>query len=284
MDALWEAIHERFSYRIRDRGIDPSASRRVAEVREQLLREGRRLPSSHDAESAEGDDFLLALTLLAFPDRVCRRRGAGLPTGKMVGGIGMRLEPDSVVRDAEFFVAIDPRESHGQKVREARVRIASAIDPSWLSELFPEAVSRDRVVAFDEFRGRAMGVETHRYHDLVLFEGQPQPVGADEASRALGEWLALTTRIHVNRSASGWLTRLNFLRAAMPDSGLPEFDEATLSEVVASACSGKTSLDAVCRVPLVPLLQGMLSFAQSRFLDSEAPESLSVPTGNRAPP
>ena len=47
--------------------------------------------------------------LLAYPDRVVKRRGVE-GTGVMVGGRGVRLAPGSVVRDAELYLALDARE------------------------------------------------------------------------------------------------------------------------------------------------------------------------------
>ena len=282
LDALNEARSARFSPTLRDRGIDPHAARRVVEVREELIRLGRRLP--RDGASREPDDeLLLALALLAYPDRVCRRRSEGLATARMVGGRGVRLEPDSRVRDAEFFVAIDPREAPGGGGREARVRIASAIEPAWLSDLFPEAIRRERIVNFDESRGRAVAVETTYYHDLPIREGSPQPVADEEASRALAEWIAPRARDFLlqDPATALWLERLAFLRRSAPGANLPELDDDNLAQAVAMACAGQTTLAALRRVAIVPLLRGMLTYAEARTLDDEAPETIVVPTGNK---
>ena len=48
---------------------------------------------------------MLKLPLLAYPDRVCRRRGAEPSTGVMVGGGGVRLARESVISRDEFFLA-----------------------------------------------------------------------------------------------------------------------------------------------------------------------------------
>ena len=92
---------------------------------------GRRLPGATPRPGAEPDeDTMLRWVLLAYPDRVVRRRGPSDATGVMVGGRGVRLAPESVVRDAEFFVALDPREERRGGTREAQVRIASAFAPN----------------------------------------------------------------------------------------------------------------------------------------------------------
>jgi hypothetical protein len=206
LDALHRAEMERFRPSLSDHGIDPSAARRASIAKAEFLRVVRRKGNADAYDRLDKEELLAALVLLAYPDRVCRRRGEGLSTARMVGGRGVRLEPESVVREAEFFIAIDPRDAVGRGVREARVRIAVAIEPSWLSELFPDAVRKIRNVGFDETQ---------------------------------------------------------------------------LADVVASACSNKTTLEAVRRVPLVPLLRGILGFPLSRLMDEEAPVDWLVPTGNR---
>ena len=89
----------------RDRGIDPAAARQVARVRDDLVRLAARSASNpgHIPRPAD-DESLLKWLILAYPDRVVRRRGSE-ETGVMVGGRGVRLGRDSIVRDSELFLA-----------------------------------------------------------------------------------------------------------------------------------------------------------------------------------
>jgi ATP-dependent helicase HrpB len=226
---------------------------------------------------------MLRWTLLAYPDRVARRRG-GESTGVMVGGRGVRLEPSSVVRDAEFFLALDPREVRRGGALEARVRLASVIEVRWLEEFFPGAIRRERSVEFDEGRRRAVGVSAVWYRDLLLREDRNARVDPSEASEALAASLRSVASEFVgdDEAAAGWLARLEFLRRAMPEAGWPEPDETALADVVADACAGRRSVDEVRAVPLVPLLRGrLLTPTQARTMDELAPESLTVPSGSR---
>jgi ATP-dependent helicase HrpB len=96
---------------------------------------------------------LLRCTLAGFPDRVARRRAPGAARAVMVGGTGVALAPESVVREAGLFVAVDLERGAGP---EARVRLASAIEAPWLAELFPGAVGDGRELVFDAGRGRVV--------------------------------------------------------------------------------------------------------------------------------
>ena len=73
------------------------------------------------------DEAVLKWLLLAYPDRVVKRRGAER-TGVMVGGRGVRLGPESVVRDADLYLALDAREDRRASGLEVQVRLASSIE------------------------------------------------------------------------------------------------------------------------------------------------------------
>ena len=280
LDRLEEAERARFAPGLRDRGIDPFAARQAAKVRDDLLRIGRRLPGSQKFKPNEDD--LLRLVLLAYPDRVVRRRGGDGSTGVMVGGRGVRLDAESVVRDAEFFLALDPREDRRGGTLEARVWVASAIRLEWLDEYFPREIRREKTVEFDEVRGRVVGVSTLVYRDLPLREDRNVPVEAEAAGRALAEALAPRGRafFEQDEATANWLARLDLARRAMPELDWPEF-EANWPELIALACLEKRTEAEVRGGSLLAILKSRLTFAQNRQLDELVPEALAVPSGNR---
>ena len=54
--------------------------------------------------------------------------------------------------------------------------------------------------------------------------------------------------------------------------GWPEFDEDALAQIVEDACQGKTSLDEIERLDLVPFLEARLDRQQARELNASAPK------------
>ena len=282
LDALAEAERRGFAAGLRDAGIDPRGARQVAQVRDELIRQGRRFREGAPAAEAD-EEAILRLILLAYPDRVARRRNPGGPTGVMVGGRGVRLEPWSVVREAEYFLALDPREDRRGGALEARVGIASEVRLEWIEEAFPGAIRRERSARFDEARGRVVGIHRLWYRDLILIEEAHAAVEPAEAGAAMAEALAPRARefFRQDDAAAAWLDRLDSLRGWMPEGDWPGFADADLAEVLATACQGKRSLDEVRRVPLLPLLKGGMPYAQADRLDELAPEAIPVPSGNR---
>jgi ATP-dependent helicase HrpB len=283
-DSLEEAERQRFAPALRDHGIYPSAARNVARVRNELLRLAARTAGFRDAGVREPDEeTLLKLVLVAYPDRLARRRAPGGATGVMVGGRGVRLDEQSVVRDSEFFLALDPREERRSGALEARVRIASAVKLEWLEDLLPGLLRRERSLAFDEDRQRVVALQRTWFRDLLVREDRGAQVNSDEASRLLAASLQprAAELFEADRAASAWLARVAFLRKWLPERDWPPFDDPMLAEILQDVCAGKQSLEELRREPLLPHLQSRLSFEQSRLLATAAPEAITVPSQSR---
>lgn len=272
--------------RAHDSRIDSGALRQVLRVRDELERvmewdgKGQTANGKRDGGAPEEGD-LLKLVLWAYPDRVCRRRG-GPDRGVMVGGGGVRLSPESVVRQGDFFVAVDARRDERSAAREAFVRVASAIDVAWLEHMFPAQIRREREVIYDEARQRVVGAARVWYRDLLLREDKDAPVDPAQASAALREVLRRQAGdiFRANEEAAAVLMRVALLRDKMPEKAWPKWDDAELGEILADAATGRRSLAEVKTLPLGSILKSALAYPLDRLLEQEAPEALEVPSGS----
>ena len=189
LDRLAEAESARFSPSLKSRGIDPAAARQVARIRDELIRlGGRGVPNHRATDHARDDDPILKALLLAYPDRLVKRRGVE-GTGLMVGGRGVRLAPGSVVRDADLYLALDAREDVQAGLREVQVFLASVVRPEWLEELHPGLLRRERVTRFDPSRDRVIRLDQVWFLDLLLREDLNPSIDPAEAGRILAEAL-----------------------------------------------------------------------------------------------
>jgi ATP-dependent helicase HrpB len=317
MQMLDEAERYKFAAHLRDRGIDPIAARQVAKTRDELLRNARRLTPSPPSPGeragergrAEGTRDLpksasslrgspspqpsprdtgereqnLKLPLLAYPDRVCRRRASDPKAAAMVGGGGVRLGPESGVWQSEFFVALDARHDERNPRSEAVVRIASAIRVEWLGELFPQSIRRVQSATFDESRGKVVGLRQTFYRDLLIDETKDAAVDPEQAAAALAEALRPRAReiFAADESAQNILARVALLRQHMPEQPWPAFDDAELGQILADGAQGKRGIEDLKRASLAPLLTNRLHYPLDRLLEQHAPTAIEVPTGNR---
>ena len=236
LDLLAEAERAHFAPTLRNRGIDPFAARQVARLRDDLMSRDR-TQRTEQPHGETDDDDLLRWILLAYPDRVVKRRGLK-GTGVMVGGRGVRLAPDSVVRDADLFVALDARDFRRPGVLEARVDLASAVQLEWLEEFFPDHIRREQSTRYDEPRRRVLAANQLWYHDLLLREdiaqAAPQNLGGSHLADALREQAA--DLFLKNPAAELWLARVEFVRRVIPELDWPDFDDKVFSELLEAVC------------------------------------------------
>jgi ATP-dependent helicase HrpB len=188
-----------------------------------------------------------------------------------------------VVRQPEFFLALDARRDERSRAREALVRVASEVRVEWLEALFPQEIRREQAAVFDTQRGRVVGVARTWYRDLLLRETTGAAVDPDAGAAALAEAVRpnVAEFFAADEPAAKLLARVDLLRRHMPEHPWPAFDADTLTEVLAEASRGKRSLEELRGAPLASLLQSRLPYPLDRLLEQHAPDAIEVPTGNR---
>jgi ATP-dependent helicase HrpB len=306
LDLLAEASRADFSPpRLRALGIDPAATRRADMVRRQLSRGGGgrgraagedKFEKEANRAAAEGvrEEALLLSVLTGYPDRVARRRAkaAGAEKVELVlagGGRGAAtLAPESVVRRAEFVVAVDAEERRGPRQRaEVFVRLASAIEPEWLIDLFPERVAESVDAEWNAQAERAEVFSRLSYDGLTLTEGNAGDVGGEAASKVLAA-AALDAGVEafVERDVlDGLLARIEFAARALPEANFPALAEDDLRAALVEMCEGRRGFselrDAARRGELTEALRRRLTPEQTRLLASAAPDRVALAGGRQ---
>jgi ATP-dependent helicase HrpB len=280
LELLERAQRSRFAPHFRSEGIDVIAARQATRIRDELLRIARRLvrKRSHLAD----EQMILKLALHAYPDRVVRRRERDPAAGAMVGGAGVRLAPESVVRQGDFFLALDARDEPRNTSREAIVRIASAIEPQWLEELFPNQIRRERATVYDASRDRVVGRGQTWYRDLLVREDDNAAVDPRQAVIVLAEAVKpqVAEIFESDEASRQWLARLALLRKHMPEQPWPQMNADQLALLLVQAAHGKRSVAELKNANLTALLQSQLSYPLDRLLDQQAPKAITVPSGS----
>jgi ATP-dependent helicase HrpB len=258
--------------------VNRNAARFILRARDQLARltESGALATGRPVANASDSDVLGRSLLAAFPDRLCRRREPGSPRGVMVGGRGVKLAPSSGVTQADLFLALDV--DAGQA--ETLVRLASAVERAWLP---PDRLRESVDVEFDEAASRVVAWKRVRFDDLVIEERPANATNDEHVTAALSD-AALQ---HLDRvlpaadsEAGQYRTRVRCLREWMPESGLPEFGESDLREVLTWLAPGCRSLEDLRRRDWEEAFRGKLTHNQRQAVEREAPERIEVPSGS----
>ena len=160
-----------------------SAAERERDLPQHVLRTARTLQLLVDGTASRSVDeaqFRRAL-LAGYPDRVGRRRAPGSPRVLLASGHGAVVGPESGVRDGEFLVALDVMAGRPGDVAEARIRMASTVDRSWLTTTHTRV---DHVFDPDAGVVRAMARD---YYDALILVERPAPADPGEVERLLVE-------------------------------------------------------------------------------------------------
>ena len=198
------------------------------------------------------DEAALRRALLAgYPDRVARRRGADRVT--LATGHGAVIGRESGVHDADWLVALDVTSGRTSATTQALVRMASRIEPEWLTPTRSEVRHE-----LDPESGTVRAHEVDWYDAVALRE---HPIAAQEEVR---------TRI----LATAWLEgepdeRSRRLLRRLKFAGL-ELELTPIVEIAASQAR---------RLSEVTLSEDHLAWNIRQTLATLAPERLTVPSG-----
>jgi ATP-dependent helicase HrpB len=226
----------------------------------------------------QAEQSVMRAIMVAFSDRICKRREPGGKTAIMVSGRGVKLSNDSAVTDAEFFVAVELIET-GQS--DATVRQASAIDKGWLPK---SHLTTSIDVSYDTIREKVVASKCTRFCDLVIEEkvaALPQDIDPGEILAKALSAANVDVAALVDDHAKQYLARLNCLRENMPELELPQFSNEPWRDLLPLWCMGSASLAELKSHSFASILQSQLSHEQLTAIEQEAPAQIPVPSGNQ---
>ncbi len=298
-----EAARARFAEgKLRALGLVGGAVQTVERARRQIARLVRERPTGTSTRTdpppspwkgegrGEGrpstEQALLVATLLAFPDRVARRRSAGSDEVVLAGGGSARLARESVVRDSPLLVAVDAEERRARAgarpgAAGVVVRLASAVTQEMLLDAFPDALRYEVDVRWNAEAERVDAFERLLYEDLVLEETRAQRAGPEQVAAVLAE-AALTKgprAFAVEGALDRLVARIAFAARHAPESGLAAPSEADLAGALRAACDGRRSFAELREAGLEGALLARLSPAQRSALERLAPDRVTLPGG-----
>ncbi|MFB3104660.1 MAG: ATP-dependent helicase C-terminal domain-containing protein, partial [Pseudomonadales bacterium] len=222
-------------------------------------------------------DIVAKALLVAFPDRLARRRKPGDSKGRMVGGRGVRLGFASGVQEAELFLCIDVDDI----ATEANVRQASGIDPAWL----PEELTVDREEQFFNPTRKQVEARRRRYWSDLMLSEQTAPITDEQQCRELlfAEACKQLPSVLPDDKSSfhSWLTRMDCLRTWAPELEVPPCNDQLLTDLLQELCPNKRSFAELKAAPWLDWLKSRLTPAQLQAVDRECPEKIEVPSGSR---
>lgn len=243
--------------------------RALAQI-EQLMKIGKSAAPYDHARAQE-------LFLRCFPDSLCRRRTGGGPKALMVGGRGVTLAPESQVRRADFFIALDFFEK--EQGADTHVNAAIGLTEEFVRTKMGTEAKRDRTVRWDDERGDFYAFEGQTWRGLPLDTGSRGGAKPDEAfpflvDHAEENWSELLAK---NEALGAWIGR--FLKWKSTAELAPALRRAWIEAAAYGANNWKTLLEK----DWVPFLETALEPAELKELNRAVPRTLELPSGRHAP-
>jgi ATP-dependent helicase HrpB len=286
MRAWRHAEKERFDLEAcRRLGIHAQAARQVGPLFAQFLEiaEGEGLDAS---ERPYRDDDVRKCVLAGFSDHVARRLDAGTLRCEIVHRRRGMLARESAVAKAPLLVAAEISEIGGRGGEvTVLLSLATAIEESWLGELFPGGLVETKGVAYDEQTRRVIARRERCFRDLVLeAKVGGDDVPPDAAARLLArEVLAGRMRLEAwDEAVEQWITRVNRLAEWFPELEVTPITEADRATLVEQVCYGEAGYRGIKDKPVMPVLREWLTAEQFAVLDDYLPERLVMGNGRRS--
>ena len=260
--------------------LDVSGTRNVDRLRRQLARsmgcEVSPRVSLYDEEEA-----LREAVLVAFPDRVGRRRRAKSDEVVFADGGSGQLSASSVVKEAEFLVCSRARVNAGKTWVDA----ATEIESDWLLSCFADEVRDKTELRYDQETDQVLEYSALLYGSVVLDESTGVSNDFAATSLVLGR-AAMDAGLEKFFDADELAQlryRIGFARQQIAE--LPELSEEWIQRGIAKACIGHRSLRDLKKLKsgISSLLLSDLSSDLQQKLSKVAPSFVSIPGRKQIP-
>ncbi len=257
----------------RGAGLDAAAFNTVERVQKQLVR----LLSTKAEAPKDPEEALMLAVLSGWPDRLAKRRRPKSPELVLAGGGSATLDETSVVHEADLMVAVDAEERRGGVF----VRLASKVEPEWLLEAVPDAITEVDELQWNSDAGRVERVTRMSVGSVVLEETRKPAEPSEESARVLAAaaLAAGPQRFADPEALAGLKTRVEQLRTAYPEAGFPAMDDAFVRRVLERLCVGLRTFDEIRQAGLLAAMQAELSPDQARLLAREVPDRITLAGG-----
>jgi len=266
-------------------GIHAQGARQVGPLFEQFLEIAAK--EGLDAGERRVDGEAVSKCVLAgFSDHLAKRLDAGTLRCELVHKRKGLLARESAIQKTPLLIAAEVSEIEGRGGEvNVLLSLATAVQESWLKELFPDDYFEAVGVVYDEQAKRVIARRERRFRDLVLeTKASAEDVPFDEAARLLtAQVMAGKLKLEAwDETVEQWIVRVNRLAEWFPElevNPLTEPDRATLIEQI---CYGELGYKDIRDKPVMPVLRDWLTAEQLAVIDDYLPERLTMANGRRS--
>lgn len=240
----------------------------------------RRLDARWDKAAADHADIAAALAQ-AFPDRVAQRRTDSMSRYRMANGKGVQLGRHDALAGSDYLVIL---ETDGAG-NEPRVRLAARLTLAQLKAALTSHLHTAESISWNDQRRAVEAEKQVQFGALVLERNrlpQPWPATAQECLLTALQKNVLDD-LPWNDTTTQLLARLQWLHQHAPEQW-PDCSRNALNAAVHDwllpFLNNVYSMADVQKINLHDALKNRLEWNQWQALDTQAPATFTLPTGN----
>jgi ATP-dependent helicase HrpB len=274
-------------------GIHALTARQVEQTYEQILNLNRQAtqgaptadaPAENVAPAADNSDPLPRCIMTGFIDQLCIRRDQGTLECELTERRHATLMRESVVQNAQLFVAGSIREVIGRGSQNLTLLgLASAVKREWIEDVFPDQMSSTIEHLFDRTHKRVAAVRLVRFRDLVIHHEHQRDLDPKESGRCIAEahLQGIFELPLFNHEIKQLIGRLNVVNRAMPELEFPKMDRAGIKTCLSAAFEGLSLAKQAQAAPLKDAFLARLGKERTAWLDEIAPQSITWHDGRK---
>lgn len=278
-------------------GIHGGAARQAGAVAQQILKLAERAGFDtrspvqkteattggfHSQNGGASEERICQCLLVAFSDHLALRNDRGTRRCRMMHGRSGELRRESVV-ESELFVAaeIEERELRGDV--SVLLGLATAVEPAWLEECFPDDFSEGTATTYDASVRRVVCRTERRFRDLVLKSKDQGEPDYDQAAALLATEVVAGNLNLKNWDAvvENWIQRVNFVARHCPETEIAPIDDEARQLLIEQICHGALSYKEIKDRPVLGAVKEWISPEQVYYIDTYAPAEMDLPRKNR---
>jgi len=223
-----------------------------------------------------------ALTALAYPERIAKRRSKGSPHFLMANGKGAQLaDVTQFLHDGYLAVA-----DAGGQGEPLRIFHAAALTAETVENWFADALRTEERVSWNDEAGRVEAAKVRRIGAIIMERERIDTPSAELVAEGVMEGIRLrgVEILPWDTKSDSIRRRVLFVNAHLPGSFPDLGDEVllqTLSQWLLPYLEGIRDLKGVQKLDMAAILSGLLGWDALQRLDTLAPESVTVPSGSK---
>ncbi len=224
-------------------------------------------------------DDIKRLILHSHLESLCKRREK-TDRGLRVGGRGVKLEPTSLVRQSEFFIALNGRESEGKS--ETLVSVACGFDKDFLLRELGGLIQTQVDLYFDEKKNKFFSRKFKAFKKLALDEPSLEPANTELIQNHMADvllerwdWVLLN-----NEALRLWWDRWSYFCTQTDQEPL---STQQLRSAFEMSAVGENNLNSVAAKDLVCFLEMQMDPQLLKTLHEQVPAKIKMPSGSLIP-